>query len=277
MTTKKQLLLVGLLILSFIVKAQTTHVIVRAKAKDAHFLGLQHTTKYGAAFVSITDAITGQVLAKGTIGTGAPGAINPDTTFSTIKDTTLRKLLKRAGKFEADVNITEPRFVTISITAPTKKRYAGSISSAPGFSYPKGEAVLSSTQLWLIPGKNIGGQGIVLEIPGFILDIQQSFPSNKVKLDSLVKGELPIKAYLGMECGCKITKGGTWNSDNIDVAGALYKDGIKIQEVKFSLTDTSLFGGAFSIKEKGNYEAVVYAFDNVTFNTSVDKVKFTVN
>lgn len=275
MSTKKNVILFLGIIFSIAVKAQTTHVVIRAKAKAASPFGPAHTTKYGSAFVTLKDAATGEVYAKGVIAgeidqppasKPAPGGADTET-----------KVAKKTGSFEADLKITEPRLVTIEITAPSKKRYSGKPSSSAGFAYPEGEAIVSSTQLWVIPGKHIDGEGHTIEIPGFILDIQQSFPSGtEFSLSSLQGGVLPVKAFISLMCGCKVTPGGKWPAENVEIAGWLLKDGVKIQEVSFSYADTSLYSGNFNIREKGNYEVKVYAYDRVTYNTSVDRVKIKV-
>ena len=61
----KQLLIVGIFILfnSLVLHSQETRIIVRAKAKDAKFIG----TSIGGAYVIIKDANTGKTLAEGLI------------------------------------------------------------------------------------------------------------------------------------------------------------------------------------------------------------------
>ncbi len=273
MTLKKSFIIFPAFIFSVALQAQTTHVVIRAKAKAASPFGISHTVKYGSAFVTLKDAATGKVYAKGAIGGDAEQPLSTKARGGEAIDTA-SKVVKKTGSFEADLKITEPTLVTVEITAPSKKRYSGKPSSAAGFTYPAGESIVSSTQLWVIPGKNIDGEGHTIEIPGFILDIQQSFPSgNEFNLSSLQGGILPVKAFISLMCGCKVTPGGKWPAENVEIAGWLLKDGVKIQEVAFAYADTSLYSGNFNIREKGDYEIKVYAYDRVTFNTSVDWVK----
>ncbi len=127
-----------------IVEAVPTSLVIRAKSKDAKFVG----TSMGGALVTVKDSDTGNVLAEGvTAGsTGNTGRImiEPKTRYGTISD--------GAAKFETSIDISEPVLITIEIDAPL---------------VTKPDMIKSSTQIWLIPGKDITGEGIIIEIPGF--------------------------------------------------------------------------------------------------------------
>lgn len=79
-----------------------------------------------------------------------------------------------------------------------------------------------------------------------------------------------------MMCGCIIDKGGVWNSDEIEVKGILKKDGKYIKDIKMSLTSTNLFEGNFLINTAGNYELILYAYNEKTGNTRVDKANYVI-
>lgn len=236
--------------------AQSTRLWVRAKAKDAKFIG----TGIGGAYVTVKNHLTGELLAKGltTGGSGNTDVImkNPIVRGQSITDST-------TAKFEASVAITEPTFVDIEVTAPVVHKSA---------------AIKVSTQLWLIPGKDILGEGIVLEIPGFILHGLYPTIHEMIKLESLKKGELIFKANLTLMCGCPITKGGVWNSDDIDIKAIVKKDGAVQKEVPLSLATTqpNTFEGKLNITAKGVYELLIYAYDTKTGNTGVDTINFVI-
>src|SRR5699024_10250817 len=71
--------------------------------------------------------------------------------------------------------------------------------------------VTSSTQLWLIPAKDITGDGIVLEIPGFAIDILQPQAHERNSSDTIT-----ITANAVMMCGCPIEPGGLWDSEEME-------------------------------------------------------------
>jgi len=233
-------------------QAQTTRLTVRAKAKDAKFIG----TAIGGAYVTVKNHFSGELLAKG-LTTGASG--NTELIMKqairrgqSVTDST-------TASFIAMVDIMEPTLVDIAAIAPFNRKNA---------------AVTSTTQVWLIPGKDILGEGVVLEFPGFILDILSPSTHEIIKLDA-IKGNLKFKVSLTMMCGCAITKGGIWNSEDIEVKAIVSKNGVKSEEIPLLITTVSnIFEGNFKTTEKGNYEFVIYAYDRKTGNTGVDKINF---
>lgn len=147
----RRLIFFGMLlagVLSFgISEAVQTKLVIRAKSKDAKFVG----SKMGGALVIIKDSETGKVLAEGLTagGTGDTEIImnQPKTRFGEIS--------ADAAKFETSLDISEPRLITIEVAAPYVDRT---------------NLIKSSTQMWLIPGKDITGEGIIIEVPGFYVD-----------------------------------------------------------------------------------------------------------
>ncbi|MDJ1486262.1 hypothetical protein QNI16_37620 [Cytophagaceae bacterium YF14B1] len=242
------------LFLSLYTFAQPTKVIVRAKAKDAKFIG----TGIGGAYIVIRNDLTGEILAKG-LTTGASG--NTDLIMKTPYTRNLPLTDEKTAKFETLIDIKEPTFVTIEAIAPVNRKSA---------------AVTVSTQLWLIPGKAIDGEGVVLEIPGFILDILEPQTHQVIQIASLKNNQVKIKINLVMMCGCVINKGGIWNADNIDVKALVKKDGTPQNEVVLKSIQDNIFEGLLPVSDKGNYEIQVYAYDKVTKNTGVDKINFVI-
>ncbi len=251
----KKLIATLIIISTFIyAHAQTTKVVIRAKAKDAKFIG----TPIGGALVIVKNNLTGEILAKG-LTTGGSGSTDVLIKKPIVRGQSLTD--SATAKFVAEVNITEPTFADIEVIAPVNRRNG---------------TVKASTQIWLIPGKNILGDGIVLEIPGFILDVLSPTTHQFIKLDSLKNGELKFKASLTLECGCPITKGGIWNSDDIAVNAIVKKEGVKTGELSLQFIEQNLFEGTLKVKEKGDYELDVYAYDAKTGNTGVDRINFVI-
>jgi hypothetical protein len=236
-------------------KAVPTKVIVRVQAKDAKFIG----TGIGGALVLIKDHLTGELLAKGYTkgGSGSTDLImkTPVVRGKSIVD-------EKTALFEATVNIEDPTLIDIEVLAPVNRRNA---------------AVSGSTQLWLLPGKAIAGDGIVIELSGYILDILTPNTHQIIPIDSLKNKSLDFKVSLTMLCGCPISKGGVWNSDDIEIKAILKKEGVATGE--FSLTKlagNNLYDGHLPISAKGNYELLVYAYDPKTNNTGIDRINFVI-
>ena len=136
-------------ILSFgIAEAVQTRLVIRAKSKDAKFVG----TSMGGALVVISDTETGKMLAKG-LTAGSTG--NTKKIMLQPHGRGIRITDDSTAKFEAVIDIEEPRLVTIEVEAPYGMK-------------PK--TVKASTQVWLIPGKKIAGEGIIIEVSGFSVD-----------------------------------------------------------------------------------------------------------
>jgi len=86
-----------------------------------------------------------------------------------------------------------------------------------------------------------------------------------------------VKASVVMMCGCPISKGGIWNSDDITINAIAKKEGLKVGEFPLYITDrNNIFEGNFKVNGKGNYELTIYAYDPKTGNTGVDKINYVV-
>jgi hypothetical protein len=230
---------------------QETLVMIRAQSKDAKFIG----TSIGGAKVIVKEENTGKILAEG-ITSGSTG----DTQLIMKEPMERGKRLtgeKTAG-YLAKLNIDQPVFVTIEVIAPINKKQA---------------SVKTSTQLWIIPGKDITGDGVILEVPGFVVDIL--VPQTH---ENIAKGkEIEISANIVMMCGCPITEGGIWDASKYEVNAIISSDGKDQKVLEMKITDKpSTFKGNVSLSP-GNYEITVYAFDPITGNTGLDKTNVNVN
>ncbi len=237
----------------FQLQAQSnTIVTVRAQAKDAKFIG----DGMGGALITIVDSATHDTLASG-LTKGGTG-----NTETLVSDPIERyEKLSSAGdaKFQTTLSLQKPRLVTITATAPQGHPQA---------------AVSSSTQTWLFPGKDITGDGIILEIPGFVINNRlpqggQEFASGAM---------IPIRAHIEMMCGCPTSDGGMWDSSEYEIMAQLWNDNEMIREVPLSFTgDTSLFESKLKApSESGNYTVLLYAFHPSTENSGVAKTSISV-
>ncbi|MGL6126380.1 hypothetical protein [Chryseobacterium artocarpi] len=251
---KTLFLATALLFSSLMVSATETKVMIRAKAKDAKFIG----SSLGGAHIIIRNKLNQQILAEGNTS-GSTG--NTDLIMKTPKVRGNSIADEQTGGFLATVDIDEPTFVTIEVISPLSNRQA--------------QAVVS-TEMWLIPGKNIVGEGIILEIPGYIIDILKPRTHQYIGLNTIKNKPFLFQANIVMMCGCVIEKGGVWNSDEIEVKGILKKDGKFIKNIDMSWVSTNLFEGSDVITTAGNYELILYAYHAKTGNTGVDKVNYVI-
>ena len=149
-----------LMVLAGISWAVPTTVTVRAKSKDAKFIG----SSMGGALVVIRDAETGEVLSQGltTGGTGDTQKIMVDPVKRGMPVTDMS-----TAKFETTLYISEPKFVTIEVSGPMGHKQS---------------IAKSSTQVWIVPGRNIEGDGVMVEVPGFSVELLAPQPHATYKL-----------------------------------------------------------------------------------------------
>ena len=211
----------------------------------------------GGALIIIRNQDTDEILASGTTKgtTGNTKTIMNDliTRGKTISN-------DASAKFITTVNIEEPILVEISAFGPMAQRQSAN--------------KVSITQ-WIIPGKHIiDGDALVLEMPGFIVDI--SSPPAHVKFGG-VPQIVNIRANVTMMCGCPIKPNGIWDANKFDISAILKKDGTKLEEIKLLYAgETSQFSTSYTALEPGTYEVFVYAFDVSNGNTGLDRTTFVI-
>lgn len=241
----------GMIIMTPALQAQETEVMVRVKSKDAKFIG----SSIGGAMVLIKNAETGEVLASGKTS-GSTG--DTELIMKQAHSRNQRITDENTAGFLAKLDLEEPVFVTVEAQAPYNKKQA---------------RVMSSTQLWLLPGKDITGEGLILEVPGFVVDILSPQTHERISEDKTIT----IKANVVMMCGCPVTPGGIWDAEKYEVKAILSREGTKVSELELKTGDKPSTFSAETTLEKGLYELLIYAFDPVSGNTGLDRTNFIVN
>lgn len=225
-----------------LLKAQEiTEVVVRAIAKDAKLIG----SSMGGVMVTIKNTKTGEMLAKG-LTEGSTGdtkklVISPKKRYEQVST-------EGSAKFTAHLNIEQPVFATISATS----------------TYRNEQEVTSSTQMWLIPGMDILGDGIMLEMPGFVVDIIEVQP---YKTD---EPGAKVKAKVVMMCGCPTKPGGLWDSSKFKIQALIKKDGEVVKTVPLTFSGkTNIYDGHFTVNQPDSYTITVTVFDPRTANSGL--------
>lgn len=227
---------------------ESTNVVVRAQAKDAKFIG----SSMNGAQVTITEVKTGKLLAEG-VTEGSTG--DTEKIMKTPHQRYMDLSTGGAAKFETTLDLSEPTFVTISATAPLSQKQS---------------EVTSSTQLWLIPGKDISGDGIVLEISGFAIDVLEPQAHERNKNDTIT-----ITANAVMMCGCPIEPDGMWDSNEMEFTAVVMKGDQEVARKELDYAGKpNTFETSFSPEEEGAYQILVYGYDARTGNTGVDRTTF---
>lgn len=233
--------------------AEPTDVVVRVLSKDAKFIG----TSMGGMRVTLRDAHTGEVLATGLTqgGTGDTKRLMHDNSGrrAQLSD-------PASAKFAVSLDLPEPRLIEVEAYGPLAQPQAA-------------HRVVSSQ--WVIPGRgHAGGDGWVLELPGFVVDVLS--PPAHVKLKGASK--VDIRANVVMMCGCPIEPAGLWNADEYEVQAIVRRDDKQVARIPLRYAgETSQFAASLPIEAPGTYDVLVYAHDPSNGNTGVDRTTFIVD
>ena len=232
--------------------AVPTNIVIRVLAKDAKFVG----TEMGGVQITLRDAETGEVLAQG-LTDGASG-----NTPLIMKDGHARRDVlsdAKSAKFSATIDLDRARRITVTAAGPSSPRQAAT--------------AVSSTQ-WVLPGKSIdGGDGWVLELPGFA--VSALAPPAEINLAATQK--ISVHAKVTMMCGCPITPNGQWDANKLEIVAILAHGGKTLRSIPLSYAGKpSEFSGDIDVTDKGEYEVTVYAYDPADGNTGLDRFTVTV-
>lgn len=231
---------------------QPTEIVVRAISRDAKFVG----DTMGGVRIILRDVESGEVLANGVTsgGTGDTGLL--------MESATRRKSLATAGAaaFHATIDINQPRLVELEAYGP--------------LDHPQ-SAVRVTSQQWILPGRHVrDGNGWMVEMPGFVVDILEPDLASSINLAS---GAVALKVNVVMMCGCPTSPGGTWDADRYEILAMIDRDGAPLASLPLSYTGTtSQYALSFSPDEPGRYSITVQVFDADTGNAGIDRTSFTV-
>lgn len=233
--------------------AEPTAIEVRVLSKGAKFVG----TSMGGAHVVVRDADTGEILAQGaTAGsTGDTGRImrqaQPHHAPVSTED---------AAVFRTTLDLEAPRRLEVTATGPGAQRQA---------------ANTASSTMWVVPGKDVtGGDGWLLELPGFAVDVLAP-ASHRVLAPGTAR--VPLRANVTLMCGCPVEAGGLWDADGYQVRAIVLRGGARLRELPLAYAgETSRFEAELAIDGPGAYEVIVYAYDPASGNTGLDRTTFIV-
>ena len=233
--------------------AEPTEITVRVLSRDAKFIG----SSMGGVQIILRDSETGEILARG-ITAGGTG----NTSKIMHKDHGRRAQLadESAAKFTATLDLDAPRLIEVDAYGPLAQPQAA-------------HRVVSSQ--WVVPGANLsGGDGWVLEMPGFVVDVLA--PPAHVKLPAGTTS-VPINANVTMMCGCPIEPGGLWDANAYTVKAVVKRNGDPWKSLDLAYAGSpSQFAGTLAVDGPGVYDILVYAHDPANGNTGLDRSTFIV-
>lgn len=233
-----------------------TNITIRVIAKGGKFLGAD----IGGAYVTIQNAQTGEILAQGRTS-GGSGVVN-------LMEISINRTEfypnTQASAFNTTLSLTEPCFIKVTATGPN-----GGLQSAN---------TVTATQ-WIIPGKDLtGGNGLLLELPGLLVQVQS--PPTHQNFGSVAEAKVDFQANVTMMCGCPIAPNTAWIPELFEVGAMIYqldtpKGNVYLETVKMTFSgETSQFTGSWTTPNYGFFEAVVYAYQASNGNSGMGKVTF---
>jgi hypothetical protein len=229
-----------------------TKVMVRAIARDAKLIG----KGVGGARITIKDVSSGQVLAQGMLqdGTGETALIieKPRVRGEKIYDT------PGASGFLAVLNLERPTVVEVTAEGPLGSPQA---------------TQRASKTLLLVPGEDVLGDGIVLEIHGFI--VKTLAPQLDAKL--AVGSPFEVRATVTMVCGCPTEPDGHWDSNKIRVVARLVREGKIETEVPMHYAGVqNTYTGNVPAAVPGRIELQILAMEPVNANFGLTRQDLTI-
>lgn len=233
--------------------AEPTNITVRVIARNAMYVG----DLIEGAQVTITDASSGEMLAQG-VTAGQPG--DAERIMDTARKRGTPVAVAADARFDASLDLHEPRYVQVTAFGPLKRRKS---------------ATRTSMTQWIVPGRHLtGGDGWVLELAGFF--VQANLAASSVRLSDAVDG-INIESEVMPMCGCPVKPKFYWDAEKYEVAALVKRGDARIGRFPLRYAGTpSDFAGTVSLTKPGLYHISVYAFDPASGNTGVDDVTLTV-
>jgi hypothetical protein len=154
----------------------------------------------GSARVTITDVATKQILATG-IQQGEAGDQNQIMRTPRLMEEP-RYSSSPAAAFTATFNLLHPTLVEVTAEGPLA--YPASLQRA-------------STTVWLVPGQDTTNDGIVLQLYGYIVQID--YPKSGEPL--IAKDDVILRASIRTLSGALVRPHGDWDSRKIQIYGEL--------------------------------------------------------
>jgi hypothetical protein len=194
-------------------QAVPTTITVHVRSNDAKLL----QDPVGGARITIRNAETGAVLADG-LQQGDSGSTEQIMQQPHRRGEALYTT-PGAAKYEATLPLTEPTRIEVTAEAP--------------LDYPQAMQSASKT-LWVMPGQDITGDGLVLTVHGFIVEVLEPSSSSASTGDSI-----PVRARVRMLCGCPTEPGGMWDASTYTITAQLLRDGEVVATTPMTFTGTT--------------------------------------
>lgn len=210
-----------------------TRIVTHVVTHDAKLIG----TAVGGVRVTIREVATGRVLAEGR-HEGSTG----DTKRIMQEPRARGEALFTApdgARFETSILLRAPTMIEIEAEGP--------------LGYPD-QMVRTTKRLTVVPGRDVLGDGIVLELHGYVIDLLA--PDTTATLAPAPS--LAVRARVRMLCSCPTQTGGMWEVREVLVR--LLRDGAVVGEAPLAYAgEASIYAGQLPLPAAGSYVLEVVA------------------
>lgn len=222
---------------------EDTRVEVRVLARNAKLIG----DAVGGVRVTVVHAETGDTLGSG-VTAGATG----DT-----------GLIMNEGRERGRTIFGTPDAAGWTAVLPLRRPTPVEIIAEGPIGFPTVPARASKTLL-LVPGADLVGEGVVLELNGLIVELLDPTPRT-------AKLSLPVRARVRMLCSCPTEPDGLWPVET--VRARLLEDDEVVAEAELRFSgETSVYVGEIEAPRAGRYELEVVAADAPSANFGRESV-----
>lgn len=233
-----------------------TVVLVRVVAHAAMALGRE----VGGARITITDLDTKQILAAG-IQQGEAGDQNQIMRTPHVMGEALYSS-RPAAAFTATLELRRPTLVEIAAEGP--------------LAYPASSRRVTKTVL-LVPGQDLTGDGIVLHLYGYLVQIEHPKPGEPL----IAKDDVKLRASIRTLSGAPVRPHGDWDSRKIRIYGELLIGERIVERLQmFYSSDTGTFEAPFFVpRDKDAPDGItlrVVAVDAASGNSGVGTANYSV-
>lgn len=241
------LFLISVMGASYVEAQEPTRIQIRVTANDAKIIG----SGVGGVAITVRDTRTGDILAEG-VQEGSTG--NTAQIMGSQQRGGPVFEADGAGGFMAEIHITEPTPVEISARGPLGTDQA--IQTA-------------SKSLLVIPGRDVLGEGVIIELNGFTVEIMSPVAGS-------VEAGAPfeVRARITMLCGCPTEPGGMWDSTDYEILARLTVGSEVVGEWPLVFAgSTSEYTGTALIETAGDFVLHVIASDQKKANFGMASLK----
>lgn len=218
-----------------------TRLVVHVVTHDAKLIG----SAVGGVQITVREVSTDRILATG-LHEGATG----DT-----------KRLMETPRARGDRLFTTSDGARFATTIPLSSATLVEVTAEGPLGYPD-QMARTSKRLMLVPGRDLTGDGLVLEMHGFIIDLLTPDSSLTVSAGD----RLTVRARVRMLCSCPTGPDALWKVN--DVRARLIRDGVVLHDVVMPYAGTtSEYGAVLPEVSAGQYtlEIVGASPDIATF------------